>query len=39
MPEYWGIAGHPIKHSLTPKIFKIIGNYLGIVNPKIVFIC
>lgn len=38
MPEYWGIAGHPIKHSLTPKIFKIIGKHLGIVNPKMVFI-
>jgi shikimate 5-dehydrogenase len=38
MPEYWGIAGHPIKHSLTPKIFKIIGKHLGIINPKIVFI-
>ncbi|MDE0953841.1 MAG: hypothetical protein OR994_04135 [Candidatus Poseidoniales archaeon] len=29
-PAYWGIAGFPISHSLTPKLFEIIGKYLGL---------
>ncbi len=37
-PEYWGVAGNPIKHSLTPKIFDIVGKYLGIDAPQILFL-
>ncbi len=29
-PAYWGIAGYPISHSLTPRLFEIIGAELGI---------
>ena len=28
-PAYWGIAGYPISHSLTPKLFEIVGAELG----------
>ena len=24
-PAYWGIAGYPISHSLTPRLFEIVG--------------
>ena len=29
-PAYWGIAGYPIAHSLTPRLFTIVGEKLGI---------
>ena len=29
MPVYWGIAGYPISHSLTPRLFSLVGGYLG----------
>ena len=29
MPVYWGIAGYPISHSLTPRLFSLVGEYLG----------
>ena len=29
-PAYWGIAGYPISHSLTPRLFEIIGGELGL---------
>ena len=29
-PAYWGIAGYPISHSLTPKLFEIVGAELGL---------
>ena len=29
-PAYWGIAGYPISHSLTPKLFEIVGVELGL---------
>ena len=29
MPTYWGIAGHPISHSLTPRLFSLVGEHLG----------
>ena len=28
-PGSWGIAGNPISHSPTPKMFSIVGEYLG----------
>ena len=31
-PAYWGIAGFPITHSLTPRLFQIVGNYLGMTD-------
>tara|TARA_Y100001970_G_scaffold98864_1_gene124359 strand:+ start:5135 stop:5866 length:732 start_codon:yes stop_codon:yes gene_type:complete len=37
-PAYWGIAGFPISHSLTPQLFKIVGEYVGISSPQCVFI-
>lgn len=29
-PGFWGIAGNPISHSPTPRMFSIVGEYLGI---------
>ena len=29
MPAYWGIAGYPISHSLTPRLFSLVGKHLG----------
>jgi len=29
-PAYWGIAGYPISHSLTPRLFEIVGAELGL---------
>ncbi len=29
-PESWGIAGNPISHSPTPRMFSIVGEYLGV---------
>jgi len=29
MPDYWGIAGYPISHSLTPRLFSLVGEHLG----------
>lgn len=29
-PAYWGIAGFPIAHSLTPRLFEIVGGELGL---------
>ena len=37
-PAYWGIAGFPITHSLTPRLFQIVGKYLGITDVISVFI-
>ena len=37
-PAYWGIAGSPIAHSLTPRLFKIVGEYVGISGIQSVFI-
>ena len=28
-PGSWGIAGNPISHSPTPRMFSIVGEYLG----------
>jgi len=37
-PAYWGIAGFPINHSLTPRLFEIVGKYLGITDVNSIFI-
>ncbi|MED5231227.1 MAG: hypothetical protein VYB30_02505 [Candidatus Thermoplasmatota archaeon] len=29
-PAYWGIAGYPISHSMTPRLFEIVGGELGL---------
>ena len=31
-PAYWWIAGFPITHSLTPRLFQIVGKYLGMTD-------
>ena len=36
-PAYWGIAGYPITHSLTPRLFTIVGAELGL-EAKSVFL-
>ena len=36
-PAYWGIAGYPISHSLTPRLFEIVGAELG-VNAQSVYL-
>ena len=37
-PAFWGIAGSPISHSLTPRLFSIVGSYLGMEQSEQVFI-
>ena len=37
-PNYWGVAGYPISHSLTPRLFEILGDFLGSGNVKNVFL-
>jgi len=37
-PAYWGIAGFPISHSLTPRLFEIVGNHLGMKGAQSTFI-
>ena len=37
-PAYWGIAGHPVSHSLTPRLFDLVGRHVGIEGPEAVFI-
>ena len=37
-PAYWGIAGHPISHSLTPRLFELVGRHLGIGGAEQVYI-
>ena len=29
-PTYWGVAGSPISHSLTPKLFQIMAKITGV---------
>jgi len=38
MPAYWGIAGYPISHSLTPRLFSLVGNHLGLHDAIPVFL-
>ena len=38
IPAYWGIAGYPIAHSITPKLFTIIGESLGMSGSQCVFV-
>ncbi len=37
-PAYWGVSGFPIEHSLTPKIFNIVGEALNLDTTKTIFI-
>ena len=37
-PNYWGVAGYPISHSLTPRLFEIVGGKLGFDDVKAVFL-
>ena len=37
-PAFWGVAGSPISHSLTPRLFSIVGDCLGIEQAEQVFI-
>ena len=36
-PAYWGIAGYPISHSLTPRLFEIVGERLGLKVQSVYF--
>ena len=38
MPDYWGIAGYPVSHSLTPRLFATVGEHLGMEGVQQVFI-
>ena len=31
-PSAWGIAGSPIDHSITPALFKTVGETLGMAS-------
>ena len=37
-PAYWGIAGSPISHSLTPRLFSIVGESMGMGQAEQIFI-
>ena len=37
-PAYWGVSGFPISHSLTPKIFNIVGDALNLDTANMIFI-
>ncbi len=37
-PAFWGIAGSPISHSLTPRLFSVVGSSLGLEQAGRVFI-
>lgn len=37
-PDYWGVAGYPISHSLTPRLFEIVGEKLGFEDVRAVFL-
>ena len=37
-PSFWGIAGYPVSHSLTPRLFAAVGRHLGIEGPQRVFL-
>ena len=37
-PAYWGVAGHPISHSVTPKLFSIVGGEMGLVQAEQIFV-
>ena len=34
-PAYWGIAGYPISHSLTPRLFELVGAKLGLTAQSV----
>ena len=38
MPVYWGIAGYPISHSITPRLFSLVGDHLGMSGATRVFL-
>ena len=38
MPVYWGIAGYPVSHSLTPRLFSLVAEQLGMTAAVPVFI-
>ena len=38
MPDYWGIAGYPVSHSLTPRLFAAIGDHLGMEGTEQVYL-
>ena len=38
MPDYWGIAGYPISHSLTPRLFAAVGDHLGMEGAQQVYL-
>ncbi len=38
MPDYWGIAGYPVSHSLTPRLFATVGGHLGMEGVQQVFL-
>jgi len=38
MPNYWGIAGYPISHSLTPRLFAAVGDHLGMEGAQQVYL-
>ena len=37
-PAYWGVAGYPISHSITPKLFSIVGGAMGLVQAEQIFV-
>ena len=38
MPDYWGITGYPISHSLTPRLFAAVGEHLGMSGVQQIFL-
>ena len=37
-PAHLGVAGYPISHSVTPKLFSIVGGAMGLVQAEQIFV-
>ena len=37
-PTYWGVAGSPISHSITPKLFQIMARITGVQEAEQLFL-
>tara|TARA_Y100001954_G_scaffold152570_1_gene162221 strand:- start:616 stop:1341 length:726 start_codon:yes stop_codon:yes gene_type:complete len=38
VPAHWGVAGYPISHSVTPKLFSIVGDAMGLARAEKIFV-
>ncbi len=38
MPNHWGVAGFPISHSITPRLFSLVGEFIGMAQAKQIYL-